>query len=112
MIDKEKEILEQFGFRKGFSFEDRFDLKTEVEYNGKTYGVSTVELGMNHNFGIGRPLNYETMIFIHDGFGGNNEFEYFQKRYTTQEEAKKAHFNIVNLFRNGKADFLIVEKSD
>lgn len=78
--------LEKFGFRKGFSFEDRFDLKTEV--NG--YLVSTVDLGINHNFGEGKPLYYETMIFKKDG--KNIDYsDLYCERYSTEEEAKIGH---------------------
>ena len=78
--------LEKFGFRKGFSFEDRFDLKTEV--NG--YLVSTVDLGINYNFGEGKPLYYETMIFKKDG----EDIDYsdlYCERYSTEDEAKIGH---------------------
>lgn len=78
--------LEKYGFRKGFSFENRFDLKTEV--NG--YLVSTVDLGINYNFGEGKPLYYETMIFKKDG----EDIDYrdlYCERYSTEEEAKIGH---------------------
>ena len=53
--------LTKYGYREGFSWENRFNLKTQV---GK-YEVSTVDLGLNHQF-IEElpPLYYETMIFI------------------------------------------------
>lgn len=46
--------------------------------------VSTVFLGLDHNFFGGKPLLFETMIFggRHDGY---------QERYTTWEEAEKGH---------------------
>jgi hypothetical protein len=46
--------------------------------------VSTVFLGLDHSFGHGPPLLFETMIFNgpHDGW---------QMRATTWEEAEKAH---------------------
>lgn len=46
--------------------------------------VSTVCLGLDHSFGHGRPLWYETMIF-----GGDHDE--FQERYETLEEAKVGH---------------------
>jgi hypothetical protein len=46
--------------------------------------VSTVFLGLDHSFGDGPPLLYETMIFggRHDGY---------QERYATREEALEGH---------------------
>ena len=85
--------LEQFGFRKGFNWETRFDLKTQV---GK-YEVSTVDLGLNHQFDETLPpLCYETMIFIksntfEERHSKENPFEYYQERYTTEEEARLGH---------------------
>jgi hypothetical protein len=52
------------------------------------YLVSTVWLGLNHNWNPdGPPLVYETMVF-----GGSTEPQY---RWTTEEEAKKNHRSIV-----------------
>ena len=99
-----KEELTKYGFREDFDWENRFDLKTKVEYKGKTYEVSTVDLGLNHNFGMGKPLYYETMIFLVDDEkdmferDNKNEFSEFQLRYSTEEEAKEMHEHIVKLF--------------
>lgn len=46
--------------------------------------VSTVFLGLNHNFGVGPPLLWETMVF-----GGC--FDDAQGRWPSREEALKAH---------------------
>ena len=46
--------------------------------------VSTVYLGLDHGWGDGPPLIYETMIF-----GGPND--QWQDRYTTREQAVKGH---------------------
>lgn len=53
--------------------------------------VSTVFLGIDHQFGGGDPLLFETMIF-----GG--ERDSFQYRYSTWDEALKAHETIVKEF--------------
>ena len=50
--------------------------------------ISTVFLGVDHNFGGGKPLLFETMIF-----GGERDGE--QYRYSTWEEAEKSHKKIV-----------------
>ena len=82
-----KTDLEKYGFRKGFDFETRFDLKT---YEGD-YLISTVDLGLNHQFMEGLPpLYYETMIFNWEDESGN-PFEYYQYRYSTEEEAREGH---------------------
>ena len=46
--------------------------------------VSTVFLGLNHNWGGGRPLLFETMVF-----GGPHDEN--QNRYATWEEAEAGH---------------------
>lgn len=50
---------------------------------GKAW-VSTVFLGLDHSFGNGKPLLFETMIF-----GGDHD-EY-QERYSTWDEAEAGH---------------------
>jgi hypothetical protein len=54
--------------------------------------VSTVFLALDHNFGGGEPLLYETMIFggPHDGY---------QERYASREEAERGHLSAVALAR-------------
>jgi len=52
--------------------------------------VSTVFLGINHNFGNGKPLWFETMVFPKNGYG-----ELDMDRYTTWEEAEKGHKKMV-----------------
>lgn len=51
--------------------------------------VSTVFLGLDHSFGDGPPLLFETMIFNHP------ELEDYQERYTTWEEAEAGHARAV-----------------
>jgi hypothetical protein len=53
--------------------------------------VSTVFLGIDHNFGrTGPPLFFETMVF------GNG----YQERYCTWQEAKDGHARVVAWLRN------------
>ena len=54
----------------------------QTEYGGVE--VSTVLLVIDHNWGKGPPLIFETMIF-----GG--EFHQSQWRYSTREEAEAGH---------------------
>ena len=51
--------------------------------------VSTVFLGLDHSFGGGRPVLFETMSFI--GMDGEEWFD----RYCTWEEAEAGHARIV-----------------
>lgn len=53
--------------------------------------VSTVWLGLDHAFGPGPPLIFETMIFI-DGWT-----ESYMDRYTTEAEAIIGHRRAVRL---------------
>lgn len=85
----------KYGFRKDFDWETRFDLKTDV---GK-YQVSTVDLGLDHSFGIGRPLYYETMIFEKNENGYHNSLDY-QVRYSTEKEARKGHKKAIKYVKN------------
>ncbi len=54
--------------------------------------VSTVFLGLDHQWGDGPPLIFETMVF-----GG--EHDECQWRYSTWEEAEAGHANVVELVR-------------
>ena len=54
--------------------------------------VSTVFLGLDHNWGDGPPILFETMVF-----GGELDEE--GARYATWDEAEKGHDRIVKLVR-------------
>lgn len=66
-----------------FRDEDRVVAKTELP-DGKT--VSTVFLGLNHRFGDGPPLIFETMVF-----GPDSYIDMDCERYSTEEQAKAGH---------------------
>lgn len=85
--------LTQYGYRKGFDWDTRFDLKTEVG----NYIVSTVDLGIDMSWSIGKPLYYETMIF--DKNGMVDAFDGYQVRYSTQKEARKGHKEAVKMVK-------------
>ena len=101
MKDKAGNELNEFGFRKDFDRNNRFDLKNEV--NG--YLISTVDLGLDHSFGDGPPLYYETMIFKKDG-EEINYLDLYCQRYSTEEEAMMGHNLVVKLVKNGKLPIL------
>ncbi len=66
--------------------------RTEVD--GKM--VSTVFLGLSHNFGIpGDPILWETMIFNHDG-----STEEYQERYSSKEDAMLGHDRAVESLKH------------
>ena len=69
--------------------------KTEVGDNE----VSTVWLGLNHNFyPDGPPLIFETMVF------GPGRYDDYQRRYTTREQAKIGHEETVAMVRKDKGE--------
>ena len=89
--------LEQYGFKKGFDFENRFDLKTKI---GK-YTISTIDLGINHQFNKDLPpLYYETMIFNWED-ETDNPFEAYQERYTTERQARQGNIPVALRNRAG-----------
>lgn len=56
----------------------------KTELNGTL--VSTIFLGLDHGFPcIGEPILWETMIF------GDDEFEGYQERYSSYDDAMKGH---------------------
>ncbi len=67
-----------------FEAADRYVGKTDV---GEVH-ISTVFLGLNHCFGEGPPVLFETMVF-----GGDLDQE--QERYTTWDEAEAGHAAMV-----------------
>jgi len=55
--------------------------------------VSTVFLGLDHGFGGGTPILWETMVF--DGSRvGVTKYDHEQKRYTSMKEALEGHKEI------------------
>ena len=56
--------------------------------------VSTVWLGLDHSFGDGPPLIFETMVFATDGTDIDWS-EQICERYSTEEEALAGHQAVV-----------------
>ena len=70
------------------SFEQRESMKRVAETtlpNGRW--VSTVWLGLNHSFGAGQPLIFETMVFP----GPEDLHELDCDRYSTEADAVAGH---------------------
>lgn len=63
--------------------------KTDIGHGLK---ISTVFLGLNHRFGDGPPLLFETLVF-----GGPLDGE--QERYATWDEAEAGHARMVTKAR-------------
>jgi len=69
-----------------FETADRIVKQTTLS---KDIRVSTVFLGLDHQFGDGPPLLFETMVF-----GGEHDQD--QWRYSTWDEAEAGHRVVVN----------------
>lgn len=69
---------------------ERFIKKTKLP---NELEVSTVFLGLDHNWGKGEPLLFETMVF------GLKDVEDME-RYSTYDEAEKGHEVMVNKYQS------------
>ena len=67
------------------------DRKIGNDYIGEVH-VSTVFLGIDHAFGEGPPVLWETMIFG----GPHNDY---QERYTSREDAIAGHAKALRIVR-------------
>ncbi len=83
-----EDLLEWAGW---FEKADRHVRKTEI----RDIKVSTVFLGLNHSFGEGKALLFETMIF-----GGECDGKMW--RYSTWEEAEEGHKKAVEQVKLGE----------
>lgn len=99
----EKEVYKMCGFREDYDPNDRIIGGDTVEFQNKKYYVSTVDLGLNHRFGEGEPLYWETMIFKQNEDGTMNWHDFYCDRYSSKEDAEKNHKEIVQAFKDGKA---------
>jgi len=75
-------------------FEDPDLRRVASDYVGDIH-VSTVFLALDHAFGGGPPLVFETMVF------GLNNTEY-QWRYHTWDEAVAGHARVLSAVREGR----------
>lgn len=97
-MDKNNNVL--FRYREDYDPENRIVKQEYGTYKGKEYFVSTVDLGMDHQYGEGEPLYYETMIFLKDSW-----IDLYCDRYTTREEALAGHNHVIECF---KRDLMIL----
>lgn len=66
--------------------------------------VSTVWMGINHRFGPGEPLIFETMLF---GYDDGDELDSPLTRYCTEQEAIEGHRWTVDDLRAGRAPWFL-----
>jgi hypothetical protein len=65
------------------------------------YWVSTIWLGLNHAFGHGPPLIFETMVFVCDADGhAKNWQEQDSDRYSAEAEALAGHERMVDAWKD------------
>ncbi len=92
ILGKNHELIEADLITWAKFFEDIKNRKVAKDIIGEIE-VSTVFSGLDHNWGGGEPLLFETMIF-----GGERDEE--QHRYHTWKEAEKGHKKIVKELTN------------
>jgi hypothetical protein len=81
---------------KWIEMEERRIGKTQIDDSGDVW-VSTVFLGMDHNFSMqGPPVLWETMVFGSE----HEELKDLCERYTSYADAKAGHERIVELARS------------
>jgi hypothetical protein len=62
----------------------------------RLHRISTVFLGLDHSWGIGPPLLFETMVFdLHGESGAESDIDGSCDRYSTWDEAEAGHAAIV-----------------
>lgn len=66
----------------------------EVVCGDESVRVSTVHLVLDHNWGNGPPLIFETMVF-----GGPSKVDGWQCRYSTEGEAREGHARVYGALR-------------
>lgn len=64
--------------------------------------VSTVWLGLNHDYLTGVPVVFETMVF-------GEPYENELRRYTTEEDAMRGHLLVLDRLRTGRPPFADME---
>jgi hypothetical protein len=74
----------------------------DLVLDGVEVHVSTVWLGLDHSWGYGPPLFFETMIF-----GLKGELADYQERYSSEDAARKGHERAVNLLVTGQVRALL-----
>lgn len=74
---------------------EKNDRRLAIKHLTNGFVISTVWLGLDHSFGFGKPLIYETMVFKE---GNYNELD--MDRYSTKAEALIGHKKMVEKWRH------------
>lgn len=82
----------------GSNADDRRVAETQV---GDVW-ISTVYLGLDHQWGDGPPLIFETMAFSAPKGKADFGDELYCDRYSTEEEAQAGHDSAVKEFTEGR----------
>jgi len=78
------------------------DTQIVARFQDERILISTVWLGIDHQFGVGKPLIFETMVFVNDPAAVDPKYDNLQWRWHTEEQAKEAHDIIVACYRENK----------
>jgi hypothetical protein len=83
-------------------FEDRdYKVVQQTTINppdGGRYFISTVWMGVDHSWGSGPPVIFETMVFIDEpGAEDHSSLDHYMDRYSTEAEAIAGHRNVVGM---------------
>lgn len=98
VLDANGEPVEEFDLsRWAFCFGSLQDRKVARTNLGRAY-VSTVFLGLDHNYFGGDPILWETMIFRHGDHGGSSYYP-MQRCGGSREQAVAMHNEMVRMAR-------------
>lgn len=93
VLDKNRNILPTNDMHEWEIFYSEMSLRIVNKTEIGDVSISTVFLGLDHGYGEGPPILFETMIFggVHDQY---------QERYCTWEEAERGHEEAIKLVNN------------
>lgn len=83
---------------------ENYDYKVVIKTEVDEYTISTVWLGLDHNHFGGIPLIFETMVFRESDNWEDNAWDHIQERYSTEEQAREGHNEIVKRVRDANDD--------
>lgn len=103
ILENKKPVLEPTLFKWARFMENRKNIIVKQDdiknANGEDFFVSTVFLGLDHSWSNEKPVLFETMIFPESE---SDDWEEYQERYCTWEEAKKGHKKAINYLTSTK----------
>ena len=94
ILDEHGNAIEATSLRQWARWFERSGAQRRLRYTtvGK-YEISTAFLALDHSFGEGPPLLWETMVFVADGAEGRFEHDVggLTRRYSSKEAAWAGH---------------------